>query len=116
MGALARFMGDHIPGKPAIVPRNMPGAASRVAAAHLFNVGPRDGTMLATADQSLALAQAMGEKLQFDVTTFTWVGNPSPANYTTGTWHTSGVKTIDDGNAREVTLGATGCSTSSQFP
>jgi tripartite-type tricarboxylate transporter receptor subunit TctC len=45
---VARFMGDHIPGKPTIVPRNMPGAASRVAVAHLYNVAPRDGTMLAT--------------------------------------------------------------------
>src|SRR3712207_3260388 len=113
---VARFMGDHIPGKPTIVPRNMPGAASRVAAAHLYNVAPRDGTMLATADQSLALAQAMGEKLQFDVTKFTWIGNPSAGNNTTVTWHTSGVKTIEDAKAREVTMGATGGSTSSQYP
>jgi tripartite-type tricarboxylate transporter receptor subunit TctC len=113
---VARFMGEHIPGKPAIVPRNMPGAASRVAAAHLANVGPRDGTMLATADQSLALAQAMGEKLQFDVTKFTWIGNPSAGNNTTVTWHTTGVKTIADARTREVTMGATGGSTSSQYP
>src|SRR5919112_3560695 len=113
---VARFMGEHIPGKPAIVPRNMPGAASRVAAAHLYNVGPRDGTMLATADQSLALAQAMGEKLQFDVTKFTWIGNPAAGNNTTVTWHTSGVKTIEDAKAREITMGATGGSTSSQYP
>jgi tripartite-type tricarboxylate transporter receptor subunit TctC len=113
---VARFMGEHIPGKPAIVPRNMPGAASRVAAAHLANVGPRDGTMLATADQSLALAQAMGEKLQFDVTKFTWIGNPSAGNNTTVTWHTTGVKAIDDAKTREVTMGATGGSTSSQYP
>jgi tripartite-type tricarboxylate transporter receptor subunit TctC len=99
-----------------MVVRNMPGAASRVAAAHLYNVAPRDGTMLATADQSLALAQAMGEKLQFDATKFTWIGNPSAGNNTTVTWHTSGVKTIEDAKAREITMGATGGSTSSQYP
>src|SRR5919107_3835900 len=113
---VAHFMGDHIPGKPTIVPRNVPGAASRVAAAHLYNVAPRDGTMLATADQSLALAQAMGEKLQFDVTKFAWIGYPAAGNNTTVTWHTSGVKTIEDAKAREVTMGATGGSTSSQYP
>src|SRR5919112_1777533 len=113
---VAHFMGGHIPGNPTMVVRNMPGAASRVAAAHLYNVAPRDGTMLATADQSLALAQAMGEKLQFDVTKFTWIGNPAAGNNTTVTWHTSGVKTIEDAKAREVTMGATGGSTSSQYP
>jgi tripartite-type tricarboxylate transporter receptor subunit TctC len=113
---VAHFMGNHIPGKPTIVVRNMPGAASRVAAAHLYNVAPRDGTMLATADQSLALAQAMGEKLQFDATKFTWIGNPSAGNNTTVTWHTSGVKSIEDAKAREITMGATGGSTSSQYP
>src|SRR5690349_8046633 len=34
---VARFMGDHIPGKPRIVPRNMPGGGGRVAANWLYN-------------------------------------------------------------------------------
>ena len=113
---VARFMGDHIPGKPNIVPRNMPGASSRVAAAYVYNVAPKDGTTLATGDQSLALAQAMGEKLQFDVTKFNFIGNPSAENNTTVTWHTSPVKTIDDAKRVEVPVGATGGSTSSQYP
>jgi tripartite-type tricarboxylate transporter receptor subunit TctC len=113
---VARHMGEHIPGKPSIVPRNMPGASSRVAAAWVANVAPKDGTVLATGDQSLALAQAMGEKLQFDVTKFIFIGNPSAENNTTVTWHTSPVKTIEDAKKHEVPVGATGGSTSSQYP
>jgi tripartite-type tricarboxylate transporter receptor subunit TctC len=113
---VARFMGDHIPGKPTIVPRNMPGASSRVAAAFVFNVAPKDGTVLGTGDQSLALAQAMGEKLQFDTTKFIYIGNPSAENNTTVTWNTSPVKTIEDAKKQEVPMGATGGSTSSQYP
>jgi tripartite-type tricarboxylate transporter receptor subunit TctC len=113
---VARFMGEHIPGKPAIVPRNMPGASSRVAAAYVYNVAPKDGTVLATADQSLAVAQVMGEKLQFDVTKFNFIGNPSAENNTTAMWHTSPVKTIEDAKKQEVAMGATGGSTSSQYP
>ena len=113
---VARFMGDHIPGKPQIVPRNMPGASSRVAAAFVYNVAPKDGTTLATGDQSLSVAQVMGEKLQFDTTKFIYIGNPSAENNTTVTWHTSPVKTIDDAKKIEVPLGATGGSTSSQYP
>src|SRR5438874_493192 len=41
---LARHMSRHIPGRPTLVPQNMPGAGSLNAANHLFNVAPRDGS------------------------------------------------------------------------
>ena len=44
--AVARNMGRHIPGNPTVVPRNMPGGGSLVAANHIFNVAPKDGTTL----------------------------------------------------------------------
>ena len=114
---VARHLGQHIPGKPLIVPRNMPGAGSRAAATWVYHVAPRDGTVLATADQSLSLQQAVGDKrLNFDTTKFTYIGNPNIENNTTATWHGSGVRTVDDARRREVTMGATGGSTSSQYP
>jgi tripartite-type tricarboxylate transporter receptor subunit TctC len=114
---VARYLGNFIPGKPLIIPRNMPGAGSRAAANWIYNVAPRDGTVLATADQSLSLQQAVGDKrINFDTTKFIYIGNPKIENNTTATWHTSGVKTIDDAKRREVTMGATGGSTSSQYP
>ena len=114
---VARYLGNYIPGKPLIVPRNMPGAGSRAAANWVYNVAPRDGTVLATADQSLSLQQAAGEKrINFDTTKFIYIGNPNIENNTTAAWHTSGIRTLDDAKRREVTVGATGGSTSSQYP
>ena len=114
---VARHLGNYIPGKPLIVPRNMPGAGSRAAANWVYNVAPKDGTVLATADQSLSLQQAVGDKrIKFDTTNFIYIGNPNVENNTTATWHTSGIKTIEDAKKREVTVGATGGSTSSQYP
>jgi tripartite-type tricarboxylate transporter receptor subunit TctC len=114
---VARHLGRHIPGNPLIVPRNMPGAGSRTAATWLYSVAPRDGTVLATADQSLSLQQAAGDtRIKFDTTKFVYIGNPNVENNTTATWHTSGVRTIEDAKRREVTMGATGGSTSSQYP
>ncbi|MDB5648726.1 MAG: tripartite tricarboxylate transporter family receptor, partial [Hyphomicrobiales bacterium] len=55
---IARHLGNHIPGKPTLVPRNMPGGGGRVAGGFMANVAPKDGTVLATADQSLPLQQA----------------------------------------------------------
>jgi tripartite-type tricarboxylate transporter receptor subunit TctC len=114
---VARHLGNHIPGRPLIVPRNMPGAGSRAAATWVYNVAPRDGTVLATADQSLSLQQAAGDKrMNFDTTKFVYIGNPNVENNTTATWHASGIRTIEDAKRREVTMGATGGSTSSQYP
>jgi tripartite-type tricarboxylate transporter receptor subunit TctC len=114
---VARHLGDHIPGKPLIVPRNMPGAGSRTAATFVATIAPRDGTVLATADQSLALQQAAGDKrIKFDTTKFIFIGNPNIENNTTAAWAASGIKTVDDAKRREVTAGATGGSTSSQYP
>jgi len=114
---VARHLGHHIPGKPLIVPRNMPGAGSRAAATWVHSVAPRDGTVLATADQSLSLQQAAGdERIKFDTTKFIYIGNPNVENNTTATWHTSRVKTIEDAKRIEAAMGATGGSTSSQYP
>jgi tripartite-type tricarboxylate transporter receptor subunit TctC len=114
---VARHLGRHIPGQPLIVARNMPGAGSRTAATWVANIAPRDGTVLATADQSLALQQAAGDtRVAFDTTRFIYIGNPNAENNTTATWHASGVRTIEDAKRREVTVGATGGSTSSQYP
>ena len=114
---VGRYLGEFIPGKPKIVARNMPGGGSRVAVGWVYNVGPKDGTVIATADQSLAVEQAMGDKgLTVDVNRLQYIGNPNEDNNTTAAWHTSGIRTIDDAKLREVTAGATGGSTSSQYP
>jgi tripartite-type tricarboxylate transporter receptor subunit TctC len=114
---VARFIGDHIPGKPKVVPKNMIGAGSRVAAAYVYGVAPKDGLTLATADQSIPLEQSLGDKgISFDARQFTWIGNPIVDNNVIATWYTAGVKTIDDARQREVTMGATGYNTSAQYP
>ena len=114
---MSRHLGDHIPGNPRIVPRNLAGAGSRVAVNYIYNVAPQDGTALGTADQSLAVEQAMGDKqLAVDVNKLQWIGNPVVSNNTSVAWHTSQIRSVDDARAREVTMGATGSSTSSQYP
>src|SRR6478609_6442926 len=59
---VARQLSNYLPGNPTIVPRNMPGGGSRTAVTWLVTAAPRDGTVLATADQSLSVEQAMGDK------------------------------------------------------
>jgi tripartite-type tricarboxylate transporter receptor subunit TctC len=113
---VARFMGGHIPGKPVIVPRSMPGAGTRTAAGYVYNVVPKDGLSLNASEQALALEQALGdETMQFDTAQFNWIGSPNSDNKVVVTWHTSRVATIEDAKTQEVVMGATSDTTSSQY-
>lgn len=95
--ALARHMGRHIPGNPIIVPQNMPGAGSRVAANWLYNVAPKDGSAMAMVGQNTPLDQALREKgIQFDAARFNWIGNPIVDNNYTFSWSPSGLNSMED--------------------
>src|SRR4029079_6499052 len=43
---VCRYLGTHMPGKPAVLPVNMPGASGHISAAHIFTVAPKDGTSI----------------------------------------------------------------------
>jgi tripartite-type tricarboxylate transporter receptor subunit TctC len=114
---IARYMGDHLPGKPRINPRNMAGAGSRVAINFMHNVAPKDGLAIATADQAMAVQQAVGEPgILFDARNFGWIGNPIVDNNVVVAWGASGVRSIADATTKEIAIGATGYNTSSQYP
>ena len=73
---LARHWGKHLLGNPQIVARTMHGAGSRIAAGHMYNVAPRDGLTVSAVVNGLPFEPLFTEeKLTFDPTKFTWVGN-----------------------------------------
>ena len=114
---LAQYMGPHIPGSPKIVPENMTGGGSRVAANYIYNAAPKDGTALAIVDQAIPVQQAIGDPtVKFKTENFSWIGNMDSDNNVLAVMATTGVKTIDDAKKKEVSLGATGFNTSSQYP
>src|SRR5262245_18843448 len=113
---VARFMGAHIPGKPLIVVRNMPGAGGRTATGHIFNVAAKDGLSLGAAEPALPLEQALGDKsILFDPSKLNFIGSPNSDNKVLVTWFTSGIRTIEDARQREVVMGATADTPSSQY-
>ena len=106
---VARFMANHIPGHPTIVPRQMTGAGSLTAANFVYNAAPKDGTVLATANQTLPLNQIVGDPgVKFKAQKFAWIGNPDADVNIVVTWSKSGVKTFEDAKKRIVRVGATG--------
>ncbi len=116
---LARHIGKHIPGAPAVVPTNMPGGGGIVAANYVASVAPRDGTILTMVSQGLPTDQALGLTPSFkaDLRTFNWIGNMSSSNQVTVVWHTSKTQSFEEAKKRETVIGSTGAgSVSTQLP
>lgn len=103
----------HIPGNPTVVSSFMPGAGGSIGLNHLYNVAPRDGTVIVTPLASLVVAQMTGDKsVQYDVSKMKWIGRTTDAVQVLYVWHTSNVKTFGDARTSEVVVGSAGTSAS----
>jgi tripartite-type tricarboxylate transporter receptor subunit TctC len=113
---LAEFLPKHLPGNPTIVPQNMPGGGSFVAAKYLYEVAPKDGTVFGSLAQTLAL-DSVSKKGQIDVTRFSYLGR-LVTNVDTGVATLkSGIKSFEDVRQKEYIVGASGSgSTTVLFP
>ena len=101
---LGRHLGRHIPGNPAVVVQNMPGAGSLKATQYVFGVAPKDGTVLATVSRGMATDPLLADA-KFDATKLTWIGSVTSETSICATWKASPVKSWDDMFKREFTLG-----------
>ena len=96
---VARHIGNHIPGNPTVVVQNMPGGGSMVAANHLYNVAPKDGTVLGVFASSTALEPLMGNaQAKFETTKFEWLGSLDKDVNACAVWKGAGqgIKTLPD--------------------
>ncbi len=75
----ARNLGRFIPGNPNVVVQNMPGAGSLRAINYLYNVAPRDGSVIATFSRNMPLIGVLGTNpnVQFKPRKLTWLGSSS---------------------------------------
>jgi tripartite-type tricarboxylate transporter receptor subunit TctC len=116
----AEYLGRFIPGNPQIIPQNMPGAGSLVAARYIYGIAPKDGSVLATLAQTLPLDTLIqGEKAGFKIAEMPYIGR-LVANVDFGMGHHPGkskFKSIEDLRNMEVVAAATaGSSPANIFP
>jgi tripartite-type tricarboxylate transporter receptor subunit TctC len=108
---LARHLGKHIPGNPAVVAKNMDGAASLTLANWLYKTAPKDGTVLGTIGRGTALDPMLGVKgAQFVGPRFTWIGSANNEVSVCVAWSATGIAKFEDVLDREMSVGATGAS------
>jgi tripartite-type tricarboxylate transporter receptor subunit TctC len=104
---LAQFMGRHIPGNPTLIVENLPGASGTKSAQYIGEIAPKDGTVIGMFNQSMPQRQMFEpDQVHFDLSKFSWIGAMNTSTTVFITWHTSGVKTLEDARKKEVVMGA----------
>ena len=106
---LARHWPRHIPGNPNIIVENMPGAGTLVSTNHVYNVAPRDGTVIGMPSRSMPAAAVMKvANVRFDPVRFNWIGSPEVNHLVIFINNASKVKKPADLFHHELVVGATG--------
>src|SRR5262245_6827605 len=115
---LARHMGRFIPGNPAILTKNMPGAGSLVLANWLYNVAAKDGTAFGIIGRANQFDPLHGStQAQSVPAMFNWIGSMNDEVSVCVAWHTGGITTLAQVERRELAVGGSGpAADTDQFP
>jgi tripartite-type tricarboxylate transporter receptor subunit TctC len=104
----AQYLARFVPGNPAIVVQNMPGASGLRVAEYMYNVATRDGTVVAITQPSIVQHKVLNASARFNPAEYNWIGRVG-AFVTYGVvWHTAPVQTVEEARNRELILGAVG--------
>lgn len=96
-----RHLPRHLPGAPAIVVENVPGAGSLKSVLYLDSLSA-DGTALGTFSSGLLTeAIASPQRVKVDFRKYRWIGNVSADVRVCYLWHTTGVRSWHDLAARK---------------
>lgn len=104
---VGRYFGEHIPGKPNVVVQNVPGAGSLLAANNLYNIAPKDGTVLGIFSSTVAILPLYRDpKAKFETLKFNWIANLHRDTLACGVWKGAGqgIKTLEDLIAAKQTV------------
>ncbi len=107
--AVAKHLGDHVPGNPTIVPQNMPAGGGLGAVNHLYNLADHDGTVIGISQNTVPFEPLFGNRqAQFDPLKLNWLGSPTSEVAMYIVWHTSKIADLHDAQTREFVAGGAG--------
>ena len=110
--AVARHIGNHIPGNPAVIVQNQGSAGGLLMANQLFSLGPKDGTVIAAPVNGLPTAPLLEPAgAHFDAARLNWIGSTNRETYVAFAWHTAPVQSLADLLQKQLIVGATAAGT-----
>src|SRR5258708_6369860 len=106
---IGRHMTRFVPGNPTFIVENMPGAGHILATNFLFNLAPRDGTVIGMVSRNITEAFMMKlPNVRFDPGKFNWIGSPELNHRVLFVNTASGFDKVSDLYQRELIVGAPG--------
>jgi tripartite-type tricarboxylate transporter receptor subunit TctC len=106
---VARHIGKHIPGNPSVIVKNRAGAGSMLLTNELYNILPKDGTVIGIIGRGLPMEPLFGTpEAKYDPSKFTWLGSSNNEVSVCVSWHTSPVKKWEDLLTTPLIVGGTG--------
>jgi tripartite-type tricarboxylate transporter receptor subunit TctC len=111
---LARYIGKYIPGNPAVVVQNVPGAGSLTLANQLNHTARRDGSFIGALNRAAVFEElytGRSTKLKFNPLDLNWIGAPDRITGVAISWHTSSVKVAKDLLHTQLIVGSSGGTT-----
>ena len=105
---VALHLGRFIPGHPAVVPRNMPGASGIVSALNVFNVAARDGTVIGMLQPTFVVEKLNDRSLKLESEKFTWIGRVDASVLVGLVWATAPVQSIAEAKRMPASMAAIG--------
>lgn len=111
---IARHLPAQMPGKVSFVVQNMPGGGGIHAANTLYNVSPRDGSVIALLQRGILTAPLLDPKqanFQYDPRRFNWLQSLNSEAGLVIVWHTTPHKTLNDLMKEDLTVGSSGPAT-----
>jgi tripartite-type tricarboxylate transporter receptor subunit TctC len=104
---VSMHLGRFLPGNPNIIVKNMAGAGGIVASNWLYNVAPKDGTVIATVPGTAIFQPLLGNAQgKFDARKFTWLANLNFLGNVVIVWHTAPFTNVKDLFEKDVVVGA----------
>jgi tripartite-type tricarboxylate transporter receptor subunit TctC len=107
---LGRHIGRHIPGRPTVVVQNMPGAGSIKAANYLYNIAPKDGTVVGGFARGIFLDPLLGraDAMRYTAANFGWLGSISSDVGVCAFRSDAGIDSWADMQTKRYKIGGTG--------
>lgn len=94
---IARHLGRFVPGNPAVIVSNLPGAGSLRSLEYVEQVAPRDGTVVEMFDfTQITNSLLTPDKVPIDFRKFKWIGSVAQDVAVCYVWHTVNAKTLAD--------------------
>lgn len=106
---ITAYWPKYIPGKPTVICQFMPGGGGLKAGNYMYNVAPKDGSVMSMISDYAAVIQLLRpDKVKYKIQGFKWVGVMVPSNPLLAATSKAKVKNFGDLQHTELVLGVTG--------